>query len=198
VTRCRLTFSALQGPSVSQRFFHRRSRKASGSLSPLPPLRSLRGSQGLQPPAPSGMFPYRKPPLSHFHALLRVSHPQAPLPTGVLGRPEATLKSSSLELRRPSAFSDAGTLLLASLEASGDRCPGPRKSHPQGLATLSVTSVPAPLGTSLSSPRSWAFPFRAFLLHRDRKDVSTSPSAPALPIKTFPASIRRSDGFLPR
>jgi len=144
------------------------------------------------------MFPSRKPPLSHSHATFSVSHPQAPPLISVLGRPEATLKSSSLELRCPSALSDRTTLLLTPLGASGNRYPDPRKSHPQGLATLSVTSVVPPLEASFSSPRSWAFPFRALLLPRDRKGVSTSPSALALPTKTFPASIRRSDGFLPR
>jgi hypothetical protein len=147
---------------------------------------------------PSGMFPSRKPPLSHSHATLSVSHPQAPPLMSVLGRPKATLKSSSLELLRPSAFADRTTLLLTPRGASGNRCPDPRKSHPQGLATLSVTSVVPPLEASFSSPRSWASPFRAFLLPRGRKGVSTSPSARALPTKTFPASIRRSDGLIPR
>jgi len=73
----------------------------------------------------------------------------------------------------------------------------PRKSHPQGLATLSVVSAPEPLEASSSPRHSWAPPFKAFLLHGDPENLSIPRSAPALSLKTFSASSRRSDGLLP-
>lgn len=41
------------------------------------------------------------------------------------------------------------------------------------------------LGASFSSPRSWAFPFRAFLPGLDQEGVSSPSSALALPSQTF-------------
>jgi hypothetical protein len=52
-------------------------------------------------------------------------------------------------------------------------CPALQKSHPQGLATLSVTLVRSPLETYFSSRHSWASPFKAFLWMKDRKKVSS-------------------------
>jgi len=40
--------------------------------------------------------------------------------------------------------------------------------------------TPTPSGTSFSPQRSWASPFRAFLLPGDRRTLASSPSAPAL------------------
>ena len=54
-----------------------------------------------------------------------------------------------------------------------------------------------PSEASFSSPRSWASPFRAFLLFGDRKPISELPSAPALSCKTCSALHPRSSGFLP-
>jgi len=54
----------------------------------------------------------------------------------------------------------------------------PRKSHPQGLATLSGASALEPLGASLSPRHSWAPPFKALLLHSDRKNLSAPPLRP--------------------
>lgn len=58
---------------------------------------------------------------------------------------------------------------------SEDRCPALGKSPPQGLATLSGTSVFSPWGASLSSQHSWASLFRALLLSRDRITLSDHP-----------------------
>jgi len=72
----------------------------------------------------------------------------------------------------------------------------PRKSHPQGLATLSVVSAPEPLGASFSPRHSWASPFRALLLHSGRKSLSTPPFRPrALPrnLSGFGPAPRRFD-----
>jgi hypothetical protein len=54
-----------------------------------------------------------------------------------------------------------------------------------------------PSEASFRSPRSWASPFRAFLLFGDPTPVSGPCSAPALPCKTCSALHRRSSGFLP-
>jgi hypothetical protein len=54
-----------------------------------------------------------------------------------------------------------------------------------------------PSEASFSSPRSWAYPFRALLLFGDQDPVSRTSSAPALPCKTCSALHRRSSGFIP-
>lgn len=83
------------------------------------------------------------------------------------------------------------------------------KSRPVGLAQ--PTGSPAlrvwlpsrrcqlalPLEASFSPQRSWALPFRAFLLPDGRSGVSPRPAAPALSRETLTASRRRSSGFLP-
>jgi len=56
-------------------------------------------------------------------------------------------------------------------EASGKRCPVLRRCRPQGLATLSADWAFAPSRAYFSSQRSWALPFRAFLLPGDRRKV---------------------------
>jgi len=48
-----------------------------------------------------------------------------------------------------------------------------------------TTFVYRSLGASFSSPRSWAFPFRAFLPAMDQEGVSSPSSALALPSQTF-------------
>jgi hypothetical protein len=54
-----------------------------------------------------------------------------------------------------------------------------------------------PSEASFSSPRSWAYPFRAFLQLGDPKTVSSLCSAPALSRKTCSALHRRSSGLIP-
>jgi hypothetical protein len=73
-----------------------------------------------------------------------------------------------------------------------------RKSHPQGLATLSMESAPRPLEASFNFQRSWALPFRAF----NSSPVIGSPfpmtsSALALPCITSAALHRRLSGLIP-
>jgi len=60
------------------------------------------------------------------------------------------------------------------------KCPedvalSPRKSRPQGLATLSTVSARSHPEASFSFPRSWASPFEALLLPDDRRNVSVPP-----------------------
>lgn len=118
------------------------------------------------------MSPPSKRPLLFFHASCGVSHLQAPPPTPSSVDPKAGIKGSSLELLCPSAFSDLETLLCIPFGTSKKCCPTPWKCHPQGLATLSVDSVPKSTEASFSSPRSWASPLEALLFHSDRFNVS--------------------------
>jgi len=70
----------------------------------------------------------------------------------------------------------------------------PRKSHPQGLATLSVASALKSLGASFSPRHPWASPFRALLLPGGRKDLSISPLRPCAFARTllgFEPALRR-------
>jgi len=72
----------------------------------------------------------------------------------------------------------------------------PRKSHPQGLATLSVASALEPLGASFSPRHSWASPFRALLLRGDRGNLSASllrPCALSRNLLGFGPALRRVD-----
>jgi len=122
--------------------------------------------------------------------------PQAPPSARVLGRPKPTSVGASLELRRPSAFQDPTALLRTPHGASAARCPAPRKSRPQGLATLSAASAIGALGTSFSPRHSWASPFRALLLHGDRKNLSVIPLRPcafAQNLLGFEPALRRLD-----
>jgi len=122
------------------------------------------------------MSPSYERPLLPFHASLGVSHLQAPpsIPSSV--DTQAGIKGSSLELLCPSAFSGLRTLLFIPLGTFQKPCPSPGKPPPQGLATLSrIFLVLQPTEASFNSPRSWASPLEALLLHSDRKDVSLSP-----------------------
>jgi len=77
-------------------------------------------------------------------------------------------------------------------------CLAPEKSRPQGLATLSTClPAPYPVEASFSPQRSWASPFRALLLPRDRKKVSLPLSAPALPCETSRPRIGASAASSP-
>jgi len=75
--------------------------------------------------------------------------------------------------------------------------PCPPEVTLQGLATLLTCSTPSPLEAFFSLQRSWASPFRAFLLPGDRGGVSSPLSAPALCHKTPSALHRRFSGLLP-
>jgi hypothetical protein len=59
-------------------------------------------------------------------------------------------------------------------------------------------STPRPVDASFSLRRSWASPFRAFLLPSDReKGFPSSPSAPALSRQTYPAWQWSLGGLIP-
>jgi len=73
------------------------------------------------------------------------------------------------------------------------RSPAPRVWLPSQRCPLTT-----PSDVSFNTRRSWASPFRAFLLSRDPILLSKNRSAPALPYKTRSALYRRSSGFLPR
>jgi hypothetical protein len=81
--------------------------------------------------------------------------------------------------------------------ASEALCSASRKTRPQGLATLSAARAPEFPEAFFSFRRSWASPFRAFLLPGDRPGLSTGPSAPALSPETSSALGRRFDGLIP-
>jgi hypothetical protein len=79
-----------------------------------------------------------------------------------------------------------------------EACLAPEKSRPQGLATLSTRlPAPYPVEASFSPQRSWASPFRALLLSRDRRKVSLPLSAPALPCETSRPRIDASAASSP-
>jgi len=150
--------------------------------------------QGFRGPAPRPVFPQARQPLVRFGATLSVLRPQAPPSPRVLGRPKPTPVGASLELRCPSAFQDPTALFCTPFGASAARCPAPRKSRPRGLATLSAASAIGALGASFSPRRSWASPFRALLLHGDRKNLSASlfrPCAFARNLLGFEPALRR-------
>jgi len=96
--------------------------------------------------------------------------------------------SPSPELSRPSAFPDPEALLFT--------LPPVKRpigfSLPTGSLALRVwlpslrTSPQRPSEASFSSQHSWASPFEAFLLDRDRLKVSFKPSAPAIAPETVP------------
>ena len=66
-----------------------------------------------------------------------------------------------------------------------EACPAPGKSRSQGLATLSARlAISCPVKASFSLRRSWASPFRAFLLSGGRRKVPLPLSAPALCCET--------------
>jgi hypothetical protein len=81
------------------------------------------------------------------------------------GRPWSHEKSTSLELLCPSASPDSSALLITTPAdvASENHCPGPRKSHPQGLATLAVVSAPLEsLGILFQFPTLLGFALQSF------------------------------------
>jgi len=143
--------------------------------------------------------PYERP-LLFFHASLGVSHLQAPpsIPSSV--DPKAGLKGSSLELLCPSAFSGPGTLLFIPFPGRPKSfCPALRKSHPQGLATLSVISQSPNPRKPISAPHALGLPLSKLSSSIAIEEKFPSPlSALALPFKTSSALNRRSSGFLPR
>jgi hypothetical protein len=75
-------------------------------------------------------------------------------------------------------------LRLACGQTSERRCRAARKSRLQGLATLLAASALLPSGTYFSSPRSWAWLFRALFRLSGRFGVSLEPSALALSRQT--------------
>jgi hypothetical protein len=93
------------------------------------------------------------------------------------------------------------TLLLTppSDEASENRYPDPRKSHTQGLATLSVVSAPLTLGDLFQPPTLLGYALQSF----PPPSWSTSPLNEISPLLRFPIRpsrtlYRRSSGFLPQ
>jgi hypothetical protein len=83
-------------------------------------------------------------------------------------------KSPSRKLFRPSAFPDPETLLRTLLleERPGDFAPSPESPAPRVWLPSRRCEAPEPLRTSFSPQRSWASPFRAFLLHSGPQEVS--------------------------
>jgi hypothetical protein len=55
-----------------------------------------------------------------------------------------------------------------------------------------------PLKASFSSQRSWASPYKAFFLFRDRMTLSNHPFRSYASLQNLPALYRRFNGFLPR
>jgi len=143
--------------------------------------------------------------LSQVHPLLHFDATSASLPsgycfpTGVNCRQQPPSKSTSLELLDPSAFTDPGALLshlrirrrLNSF-ALPFRSPILRVWLPSRW-----TQRPEPLKASFSSQRSWASPFRAFLLSSDHVAVSSNPLRSCTFLPNLPAWYRCSSGFLP-
>jgi hypothetical protein len=57
---------------------------------------------------------------------------------------------------------------------------------------------PEPLKASFSPQRSWASPFRALFLSRDRVTLSDQSFRSCASLQNLPASYRRFNGFVPR
>ena len=55
-----------------------------------------------------------------------------------------------------------------------------------------------PLKAYFSSQRSWASPFKAFFLFRDRMSLSNHPFRSCAFLQNLPASYRRFNGLIPR
>jgi len=108
-------------------------------------------------------------------------------------------KSTSLRLSGPTAYPEPGILFFAPLSRPRpEDFALPTGSHALGFGyPHSVSLIPSPLEASFSLQRSWASPFRAFLLPGDRGRVSPSLSAPALFHKTPSALYRRFSGLIP-
>jgi len=142
--------------------------------------------------------PYERP-LLFFHASLGVSHLQAPpfIPSSV--DPKAGLKGSSLELLRPSAFSDPGTLLFIPLRTSKELLPCSPEASPSGFGyPLGELKSPDPR-KPFSAPHALGLPLSKLCSSiAIGKKFPSLPSAPALSFKTSSALNRRSSGFLPR
>jgi hypothetical protein len=95
------------------------------------------------------------------------------LPTSHVDRDPCSV-SPSRKLLRPSAFPDPGTLLRTLLleERPGDFAPSPESPAHRVWLPSRRCDAPEPWGTSFSPQRSWASPFRAFLLHSGPREVS--------------------------
>ena len=109
--------------------------------------------------------------------------------------------SPSLELSAPTAFPDQNTL-LCTLSYLRKRprclCPTSWKSHPQGLATLSMMSAPSDPGKSLSTPNTPGVrPSKPYSSPVIEKSLSNSPAAPALSYKTLPDFVPVLQRFPP-
>jgi len=81
---------------------------------------------------------------------------------------------------------------------SGKLYPAPQTPHPRVWLPSRWRLAFLPLEASFSSQRSWASPFRAFLLLGDRRRVPSPPSTPALVAKTLARLYApRFSGFAP-
>jgi len=88
---------------------------------------------------------------------------------------------------------------LSFRKASEDRCRGPRKYRPQGLATLAAVSASPALGSVSQLPTLLGFALQSFAPSPGSEDSFES----TLPLRRFlakpiRASYRRSSGLLPR
>jgi len=106
----------------------------------------------------------------------RLSPSRAAFSCRVLGRPEATEKAPRLSFPDPSAFSNKSTLLLTWVFPCVEvMLPYlPRSPILRVWLPSRWCQPPLSLEASFSSPRSWASPFKAFLLPRGQKRVSPS------------------------
>jgi hypothetical protein len=148
---------------------------------------------------PSAMFPSPTRPRVRFDATLASvvleARFRARLEVDPTSRAMETPRLSFAALQHSQIQEPLFSLLVR--EASGALCSASRKTRPQGLATLSAARAPEFPEAFFSFRRSWASPFRAFLLPGDRPGLSTGPSAPALSPETSSALGRRFDGLIP-
>jgi hypothetical protein len=152
-----------------------------------PPRSSLAfpGPAGLQSHRPLyGFDKSSRParPLLPLGATPTVSPTKCRLPTRVSGRPGSTFERHLAEA--PAPFSMSGPWCPSSHMTFGHASDEPTRSTRSPVLRVWLPSrrrqPPKPSEASFSSQRSWASPFRAFLLPGDRQDVSTLSSAPAL------------------
>jgi len=142
------------------------------------------------------VFPQAKQPLVRFDATVAsfALKPRRRTVSLVDPKPRPSAPRLSFVALQRSKIQESFFSLLA--ERPGRVALRPRKFHPQGLATLSVASALEPLGASFSPRHSWALPFRALLLHSDRKNLSALPLRPcAFPrnLLGFGPALRRVD-----
>jgi len=138
-------------------------------------------------------------PLLHFRATPAACPHARRFPTGVSGRPGSTLEKRLAEASLPYGIS--GSRAPSFHDPFRSRVlkawPTPRKSRPQGLATLSTASARRTLGDLFQPPTPLGFSLQSFPPPRGSNVSLLTPFRSCASLQDLPASHRRSSDFLP-